>query len=64
MRNLLHAHKDTIHGIIMGSGALRRHLAGLPAWIDQPLPVYRRGLEGTYWALVSFAIWGDAAGVI
>lgn len=64
MRNLLRSHRSRIHEIILGSGALRRHLGGLPVWIDQPPEVYRRGLEGTYWALLSFAIWGESAGVI
>ncbi|MBI3450143.1 MAG: asparagine synthase (glutamine-hydrolyzing) [Acidobacteria bacterium] len=63
MRELLGRRGDWIRGTILGSAALRRHLPGLPGWISQPVEVYRRGREGTFWALLAYAIWGEAAGV-
>jgi len=63
MRELLLRRGEWIRGTILGSSALRRHLPGLPGWISQPVEVYRRGREGTFWALLAYAIWGEAAGV-
>ncbi|HXI02455.1 MAG TPA: asparagine synthase (glutamine-hydrolyzing) [Candidatus Saccharimonadales bacterium] len=63
IRSLLGTRGPTIRSKIMDASFLRRHLGGLEAWIAQPPEVYRRGREGTYWALLALALWGEQAGV-
>jgi asparagine synthase (glutamine-hydrolysing) len=63
IRSLLEFKGDQIRSMIMDSAPLRQHLPGLEAWISRPPAVYRRGLEGTYWAILSFALWGNRAGL-
>jgi asparagine synthase (glutamine-hydrolysing) len=55
IRDLLKRRGGEIHGFVLGC---------LVPWIRRPPEVYRRGLEGTYWALLSLAIWGESVGAI
>jgi asparagine synthase (glutamine-hydrolysing) len=52
-----------IRSMVLDCPPLRRHLGGLESWMGRPPEVYRRGLEGTYWALLAFALWSGRAGV-
>jgi asparagine synthase (glutamine-hydrolysing) len=60
---LLGVRGEEMRSRILDCGPLRRQLGGLEAWLDRPPAIYRRGLEGTYWALLAFAIWSHQAGM-
>ena len=60
---LLRVRGHDIRSMVLDCAPLRRHLGGLETWIGRPPEIYRRGLEGTYWALLAFALWSAKAGV-
>src|SRR2546427_8578834 len=53
---LLKVRGHDIRSMVLDCTPLRRHLGGLEAWIGRPPEIYRRGMEGTYWALLAFAL--------
>ena len=63
IRKLLKIQSGRLRALIMDSALLRRHLGGLEAWTNQDPEVYRRGREGTFWALLALSVWSDRAGV-
>lgn len=62
IRDLLREDGDTVRGWLLDAPALRRTLPGLESWLAQPIETFRGPWEGTLWALLSLAIWCDAAG--
>src|SRR5207249_566308 len=63
IRALLKSPAGDLRRLILDSGALRRHLRGLPAWMKEP-PGLPQGTWGaTTWTLASLAAWCDAAAV-
>jgi len=63
IRALLGLQGPRIRSLLLDSRFLRRYLPGLESWIARPATAYRRGREGTYWALLALALWGDQARV-
>ena len=63
IRMLLKSPASDLRSLILDSGTLRRYLAGLSAWMEEP-PGLPRGTWGaTTWTLASLAAWCQATGV-
>ncbi|TDI14171.1 MAG: asparagine synthase (glutamine-hydrolyzing) [Acidobacteria bacterium] len=62
IRYLLRKEGSQVRSRILDAPFLRRRLPGLEKWMNQDVESYRVAREGTFWALLSFAIWGTALG--
>jgi len=63
IRQLLPEKGGLVRSLILDARAPRRSLPGLDAWVCAPRAAFRGPLEGTLWALLSLAIWCEAAGI-
>ncbi len=63
IRELLATGGRQIRDRVVGSRPLRRALPGLEAWVDQSPDTFHGPREGTLWALLTLAIWCEAAGL-
>ena len=63
IRYLLRDHGDMVRSRILDQPFLRHSLPGVEAWLDQDVEFFHGSREGTLWALLSLAVWGNAAGL-
>ncbi len=63
IRSVIRARGSGIRELLLDSPALRRHLGGVPAWLQEPAGLPRGTWGATTWALVCLAVWAEHAGV-
>ncbi len=61
--DLLRHDGATVRSRILDVAAVRRALPGVERWLSRPAEVFRGPWEGTLWALLALAIWGERVGV-
>ncbi len=63
LRQLLAARPDHVLAPLLDSQPIRRALPGLEDWLAHPPDYYRGPRDGTLWALLSLAAWGERVGL-
>jgi asparagine synthase (glutamine-hydrolysing) len=63
IRWMLRQHAGELRARILDAGSLRRRLPALESWLSRPPDSFRGPWEGTFWALLTLALWADRSGV-
>jgi asparagine synthase (glutamine-hydrolysing) len=62
-RDFLDGERSQFLDLVLGSAAVRRVLPGLETWLSRPTATFRGPREGTLWAILALAVWGEAAAI-